>query len=76
MLLKLAVSSDDKIAAAGRRPVAITGEAVRSRVHLMRAMSDAVLIGIGTARADDPQLTCRLPGMAARSPTRVVLDRS
>jgi diaminohydroxyphosphoribosylaminopyrimidine deaminase/5-amino-6-(5-phosphoribosylamino)uracil reductase len=74
--LKLAVSSDGKIAAAGHRPVAITGETVRSRVHLMRAMSDAVLIGIGTALADDPELTCRLPGMLARSPARVVLDRS
>lgn len=74
--LKLAVSSDGKIAAAGHKPVAITGEAVRSQVHLMRAMNDAVLIGIGTARADDPELTCRLPGMAARSPARVVLDRA
>jgi diaminohydroxyphosphoribosylaminopyrimidine deaminase/5-amino-6-(5-phosphoribosylamino)uracil reductase len=40
----------------------------------MRAMNDAILIGIGTACADDPVLTCRLPGMAARSPVRVILD--
>ena len=72
--LKLAVSADHKAGLAGRRPVAITGEAVRARVHLMRAMNDAILIGIGTALADDPQLTCRLPGMAHRSPVRVVLD--
>lgn len=72
--LKLAVSADEKAGLAGRRPVAITGEAVRDRVHLMRAMNDAILVGIGTALADHPQLTCRLPGMAERSPVRVVLD--
>jgi diaminohydroxyphosphoribosylaminopyrimidine deaminase / 5-amino-6-(5-phosphoribosylamino)uracil reductase len=72
--LKLAVSADGKAGLAGRRPAPITGEAARSRVHLMRAMNDAILIGIGTALADDPQLTCRLPGMADRSPVRVVLD--
>jgi diaminohydroxyphosphoribosylaminopyrimidine deaminase / 5-amino-6-(5-phosphoribosylamino)uracil reductase len=72
--LKLAVSADGKVGGAGRRPVAITGEAARARVHLMRAQNDAVLTGIGTALADDPLLTCRLPGMAARSPVRVVLD--
>ena len=72
--LKLAVSADGKAGAAGRKPVAITGEEVRDRVHLLRAESDAIMIGIGTALADDPLLTCRLPGMAARSPVRVVLD--
>jgi diaminohydroxyphosphoribosylaminopyrimidine deaminase / 5-amino-6-(5-phosphoribosylamino)uracil reductase len=72
--LKLAISADGKVGAAGRKPVAITGPAARDRVHLMRAQSDAVLIGIGTALADDPLLTCRLPGMAALSPVRIVLD--
>ena len=76
VILKLAISSDDKIAAAGRRPVAISGDAAKARVHLLRAQCDAVLVGIGTVLADDPRLTCRLPGMAARSPVRVVLDRS
>ncbi|GIQ73013.1 bifunctional diaminohydroxyphosphoribosylaminopyrimidine deaminase/5-amino-6-(5-phosphoribosylamino)uracil reductase RibD [Bradyrhizobium sp. RD5-C2] len=76
VILKLAVSTDDKIAAGGHKPVAITGEAAQRRVHLLRAQSDAILIGIGTVRADDPMLTCRLPGMAARSPVRVVLDRA
>jgi diaminohydroxyphosphoribosylaminopyrimidine deaminase/5-amino-6-(5-phosphoribosylamino)uracil reductase len=76
VVLKLAVSADDKIGAAGRKPVAVTGEAVRARVHLLRAQCDAVLVGIGTVRADDPVLTCRLPGMEARSPVRVVLDRA
>lgn len=74
--LKLALSADGKIAAAGHQPVAITGEAATSRVHLMRAQHDAILIGIGTAIADDPLLTCRLPGMQTRSPVRVVLDRA
>ena len=74
VVLKLAISVDGKVGAAGRKPVAITGEAVRDRVHLMRAQSDAVMIGIGTALADDPMLTCRLPGMAASSPVRIVLD--
>jgi diaminohydroxyphosphoribosylaminopyrimidine deaminase / 5-amino-6-(5-phosphoribosylamino)uracil reductase len=76
VILKLAVSSDDKIAARGGKPVAITGEAARTRVHLLRAESDAILVGIGTVLADDPVLTCRLPGMEARSPVRVVLDRA
>src|SRR5450432_3795630 len=76
VILKLAVSADDKIGAAGRQPVAVTGEAARARVHLLRAQCDAVLVGIGTVQADDPVLTCRLPGMEARSPVRVVLDRS
>lgn len=76
VVLKLAVSPDDRIAAAGRKPVAVTGEMVRSRVHLLRAQCDAVLVGMGTVIADDPELTCRLPGMMKRSPVRVVLDRA
>lgn len=76
VVLKLAVSPDDKIAAAGHKPVAVTGEMVRSRVHLLRAQCDAVLVGMGTVLADDPELTCRLPGMMKRSPVRVVLDRA
>ena len=54
----------------------MTGERVRSRVHLLRAQCDAILVGIGTVIADDPELTCRLPGMMKRSPVRVVLDRA
>jgi diaminohydroxyphosphoribosylaminopyrimidine deaminase/5-amino-6-(5-phosphoribosylamino)uracil reductase len=74
VMLKLAISADGKVAAAGKRPLPITGEAARQRVHLMRSQSDAILIGIGTALADDPMLTCRLPGMVGASPVRVVLD--
>ena len=72
--LKLAISADGKVAAAGRRPVAITGADVRNRVHLLRAQSDAIMVGIGTVLADDPLLTCRLPRMEKESPVRVVLD--
>ena len=74
VMLKLAISADGKAGAAGRKPVAITGEAVRERVHLFRAHSDAIMVGIGTVLADDPMLTCRLPGMAKDSPVRVVAD--
>lgn len=74
IMLKLAVSADGKAGAAGRRPVAITGPEARERVFQMRAMSDALLVGVGTVLSDDPALTCRLPGMMERSPVRVVLD--
>ena len=76
VILKLAVSSDEKIGAHGHKPVAITGEESKARVHLLRAQCDAILVGIGTVLADDPLLTCRLPGMEKRSPVRAVLDRS
>jgi diaminohydroxyphosphoribosylaminopyrimidine deaminase / 5-amino-6-(5-phosphoribosylamino)uracil reductase len=76
VILKLAVSIDDRIGVAGHKPVAISGEVAKSRVHLLRAQCDAILVGIGTVLADDPLLTCRLPGMDARSPVRVVLDRA
>jgi diaminohydroxyphosphoribosylaminopyrimidine deaminase/5-amino-6-(5-phosphoribosylamino)uracil reductase len=72
--LKLAVSADGKAGAAGRKPIAITGVAARERVFQMRAMNDAILIGVGTVLSDDPALTCRLPGMMERSPVRVLLD--
>jgi diaminohydroxyphosphoribosylaminopyrimidine deaminase/5-amino-6-(5-phosphoribosylamino)uracil reductase len=74
IFLKLAVSADGKVGLAGRKPVAITGQAAWERVHMMRAQHDAVLTGIGTVVSDNPLLTCRLPGMATRSPVRLVLD--
>ena len=74
VLLKLAISADGKAGLPGRKPAAISGEAARTRVFQMRGQSDAVLVGIGTVLADNPQLTCRLPGMFERSPVRVVLD--
>jgi diaminohydroxyphosphoribosylaminopyrimidine deaminase / 5-amino-6-(5-phosphoribosylamino)uracil reductase len=74
VLLKLALSADGKVGAAGRKPVAITGEAVRTQVSLLRARYDAILVGVGTVLSDNPSLTCRLPGMLDHSPVRVVLD--
>jgi diaminohydroxyphosphoribosylaminopyrimidine deaminase/5-amino-6-(5-phosphoribosylamino)uracil reductase len=72
--LKLAVSADGKSGLAGRKTAVITGDAARTRVFQMRAEHDAILVGIGTVLADNPHLTCRLPGMFERSPVRVVLD--
>lgn len=74
VLLKLAVSADDKVALAGRRPVAISGDAARERIFQMRGHSDAIMVGIGTVLSDNPALTCRLPGMFELSPVRIVLD--
>lgn len=75
VLLKLAVSADGKIAqATGNRPNAITGPLARRFGHMLRARSDAILVGSGTAKADDPLLTCRIEGLEARSPVRIVLD--
>lgn len=72
--LKLALSSDNKVGLAGRKPVQLTGEPAQDRVFQMRAQSDAILVGIGTVISDNPALTCRLPGMMECSPVRVVLD--
>lgn len=74
VVLKLALSDDGKIAEAAGQRTAITGPEVRARTHLMRAQADAILVGLGTVLADDPDLTCRLPGLEARSPIRVVAD--
>lgn len=72
--LKIAKSQDGKTIpppGAGRW---ITGEESRRFAHLLRAKHDAILIGVGTVMADDPKLTCRLPGLTDRSPVRIVLD--
>ena len=57
----------------GGRPTWVTGPLARARGHLLRARADAILIGHGTLADDDPELTCRLPGLSDRSPVRVVL---
>lgn len=73
--LKLAVSADGRMAAGtGHAPVWVTGPEARAYGHWLRAQADAILVGVGTILADDPDLTCRLPGLADRSPVRVVLD--
>ncbi|ODT05759.1 MAG: riboflavin biosynthesis protein RibD [Mesorhizobium sp. SCN 65-20] len=75
VILKLALSADGMIGRRGEGQIEITGEVARRQVHAMRAECDAIVVGIGTAIADDPQLTVRLPGLRSRSPARIVLDR-
>lgn len=75
VILKLAVSADGMIGKRGEGQVAITGAVSRAQTHLMRAEADAILVGVNTAIADDPELTCRLPGLETRSPVRIVIDR-
>lgn len=70
---KLAVSADGKVGLPNQGNIAITGEAARRWTHMQRALANAVVIGSGTARLDDPQLTVRLPGLEARTPLRVVV---
>jgi diaminohydroxyphosphoribosylaminopyrimidine deaminase/5-amino-6-(5-phosphoribosylamino)uracil reductase len=70
----MGLGADGEIArGTGAGPVWVTGEAARRQGHLMRAEADAILVGRGTVADDDPQLTCRLPGLTHRSPLRVVL---
>src|SRR5262245_62765358 len=72
--LKVAVSGDGLIAPGDGAPVWVTGPDVRAYAHVLRAHVDAVMVGRRTVDDDDPELTCRLPGLANRSPRRVVLD--
>ncbi len=74
VILKIAVSADGKTGLKGRKPADISCNVSRAEAHMLRATSDAVMVASGTVLADDPMLNCRLPGMADRSPIRVVLD--
>ncbi len=72
--LKLATSLDGRIATASGESKWITGPAAREEVHRLRAQHQAILVGVETAIADDPELTVRLPGFVGIQPARVVLD--
>lgn len=75
--LKMATAADGSVPrGADGRPVWVTGTEARSHGHLLRARADAILVGTQTVLDDDPELTCRLPGMEHRSPVRVILAGS
>lgn len=74
LTLKLAASVDGRIATVTGESQWITCPPARAFAHMLRATHDAVLVGSGTLRADDPALTVRLPGMAERTPVRIVAD--
>jgi diaminohydroxyphosphoribosylaminopyrimidine deaminase/5-amino-6-(5-phosphoribosylamino)uracil reductase len=73
--LKLAVSADGMIGRRAGERMIVTGKPAFDAVQIMRTEFDAVLVGIGTVLVDDPLLTVRLPGLARRSPVRVILDK-
>src|SRR6185369_12601402 len=72
VLLKLAATLDGKIATATGSSRWVTGGEARRFVHDLRNRFDAVMVGVGTVLADDPQLTCRIRG--GRNPVRIILD--
>jgi diaminohydroxyphosphoribosylaminopyrimidine deaminase/5-amino-6-(5-phosphoribosylamino)uracil reductase len=71
--LKWAQTADGKIAGPGGQRLAISNDASLAAVHQLRSRSDAILVGIGTVRADDPLLTARVPNPRL-APLRIVLD--
>src|SRR5438132_8613825 len=73
--LKMAVSLDGKVATRTGDSRWITGEEARARVHELRHQCDAIMVGGGTVRADDPQLTDRSGKKRRRPPVRIVIDQ-
>jgi diaminohydroxyphosphoribosylaminopyrimidine deaminase/5-amino-6-(5-phosphoribosylamino)uracil reductase len=72
--LKIAVSADGLIAPGDGAPRWVTGPEARQFAHILRARADAILVGRKTVADDNPELTCRLPGLEDRSPRRIILD--
>ncbi len=72
--VKAAMTLDGKIAAQKGVPLEITGAPAISHSHMLRNIYDAILVGIGTVKADDPRLTCRLPKQEGRDPVRIIVD--
>lgn len=74
LTLKTATSLDGRIGTAAGESKWITGDVALALNHRLRSEFDGIVIGVDTALADDPQMTCRLPGLASRSPVRIVMD--
>ena len=72
--LKMAVSEDGFIGKKGVGQIQISGARSNCFAHQLRAQSDGIMVGIGTVLADDPNLTCRIPGLEDRSPIRIIID--
>ena len=72
--LKTATTADGKIATKSQLSQWITGDEARRYGHLLRTINDAVLVGSGTVLKDDPELTCRLPGLSYDRRPRIVID--
>ncbi|WP_375617272.1 RibD family protein, partial [Bartonella sp. AP58NXGY] len=71
---KIPLSADNTIRKKREGRIKISGALSHTHTHILRAQNNAILVGIGTILADDPQLNCRLPGMEMRSPIRIILD--